>query len=217
MNENSREVSGFAQSSRSFQYSNQASKTESALKSSQKIDFLPKIQIKKVENNNNNISHNSNNFLSVYPKNKNNLMKNSLLSYNPEKEINQNKKMKNTYISHHNPLKVSGKKLLNMTRRPRMDHGKNYLDTQYFLGRRSSNQMDFPMKKPKKNLKQIQRELQYKILDMSIQIENDSDNNDEDYIDQELNFQRKEKKRFTEYPRSNLRHTSLKQLLLEKK
>ena len=218
MKENSREISGFGLSSRFIQYSNQASKTESALKSSQKIDFIPKITIKKIDNNNN-INKNSNNFLSIYPKNKN-VMKNSLLSLSPEKEI-QNKRMKNTAISLNNPLKVSGKKLFYMnhlhTKRTRMGYGNKYLDTQYFLGRRGSNQMDFPIKKPKKNLKQIQRELQYKILDMSIQIENDSDNNDEDYIDQELNFQRKEKKRFTEYPRSNLRHTSLKQLLFEKK
>ena len=218
MTENSREISGYDQSSRTFQYSNQASRTESALKSSQKNEIIPKIQINTVDN----INNNTNNYLSVYPKSKN-IIKSSLLSLSPEKEI-QNRRVKNTFISLHNPLKTSGKKLLNMmhlqTKKPRMGHGNKFIDTQFFSERRNSHQMDFPMKKPKKNLKQIQRELQYKLLDMSIQIENDSDNDndkDMDYIDQELNFQRKEKKRFTEYPRSNVRHTSLKQLLLEKK
>ena len=219
MTENSREISGYGQSSRTFQYSNQASRTESALKSSQKNEIIPKIQIKTVDNINN-INNNTNNYLSVYPKNKN-LIKSSLFSLSPEKEL-QNRRVKNTFISLHNPLKAPGKKLLNymhlQTKKPRMGHGNKFIDTQYFLERRNSHQMDFPMEKPKKNLKQIQRELQYKLLDMSIQIENDSDNDkEEDYIDQELNFKRKEKKRFTEYPRSNVRHTSLKQLLLEKK
>jgi hypothetical protein len=75
-------------------------------------------------------------------------------------------------------------------------------ETQLLMNRRNSHQVHFLEKKnSKKNLKQIQRELQYKLLDMSIQIENenDSDDDDDNYINPEVQFKRQEKKRFTEY------------------
>ena len=53
------------------------------------------------------------------------------------------------------------------------------------------------------------------LLDMSIRMENNSED-EGDYIDQELNIQRKDKKRFTDYPRSNLQ-TNIPLTATEKK
>ena len=63
-------------------------------------------------------------------------------------------------------------------------------------------------------MKQIQKELQHKLIDMSIRIENEIDQEEEDLSNPEINFQRKENKRFTEYP--NLK-TVLKQSNIFKK
>ena len=49
-------------------------------------------------------------------------------------------------------------------------------------------------------MKQIERELQFKILDMSIRMENDSENEDDISIT-DFDFLRKQKKRYTENPK----------------
>ena len=215
MNFNANEHSYIAQSSKTIIHSNLSSNLEnSMINIKQKKDNLSPINITKRKKS-------DNNFLSIYPRS-NDKFKNSLLSLSPDKEIqNKKKHFKNTFLSQISPLKISNKNLLNFSRyakKPFVGHGSKLSlgDTHYFLQRRNSHQMDFHMRREsKKNLRQIQRELQYKLLDMSIRMENSEDEGD--YIDQELNIQRKDKKRFTDYPRSNLRHTSLKQILTEKK
>ena len=216
MNFNANEHSYIAQSSKTIIHSNLSSNLEnSPININQQKDSLFPTNITKREKSNKN-------FLSIYPRS-NDKFKSPLLSLSPEKDIqNKRKQFKNTFLSLHNPLKISNKNLSIIPRygkRPFGVHGHKLSlgETHYFMQRRNSHQMDFPTQKDsKKNLKQIQRELQYKLLDMSIRMENDSED-ERDYIDQELNIQRKDKKRFTEYPRSHLRHTSLKQLLTEKK
>ena len=86
-------------------------------------------------------------------------------------------------------------------------------ETQLLMNRRNSHQVHFLEKKnSKKNLKQIQRELQYKLLDMSIQIENENDSDDDsNYVNPGVNFQRQSKKRFTEYRNKN-KHISFKKI-----
>ena len=216
MNFNVNDVPYYPESSKTINFSNQGSNIDN---SAMKIE-IKKDQLTPVHNTKRKKSDNQ--FLSMFPRN-NDKMKNSVLSVNPERETSAKKKqLKNTFISLHNPLKISNKNLFNImpyTKRPHFGQ-KNKLslgDTQFFMQRRNSHQNDFHMENHSRmNLRQVQRELQFKLLDMSIQIENDSDN-EGDYIDQQLNFKRNTKKRFTEHPRSNLRHNSYKKLQTENK
>ena len=206
MNFNANEHSYIAQPSKTIILSNLSSNLEnSMINIKQKKDNLSPINITKRKKT-------DNNFLSIYPRS-NDKFKNSLLSLSPDKEIqNKKKQFKNTFLSQNNPLKIYNKNLLNISRyakKPFVGHGNKLSlgDTHYFLQRRNSHQIDFHMRREsKKNLRQIQRELQYKLVDMSIRMENNSED-EGDYIDQELNIQRKDKKIFTDYLRSNLRHT----------
>ena len=124
---------------------------------------------------------------------------------NQEKEITKNKRRasKGTFISLQNPLRNSHKNLftkINPQKYTFFHKHKLSLDTHIFPRRNSHNinNINFFQKKSKNNLKQIQREIQAKLLDMSIQIENESDNEDNDIS---VDFLRKEKKRYTENPK----------------
>ena len=189
MNFNVNDVPYYPESSKTINFSNQGS---NIYNSAMKIE-IKKDQLTPVHNTKRKKSDNQ--FLSMFPRN-NDKMKNSVLSVNPERETSAKKKqLKNTFISLHNPLKISNKNLFNImpyTKRPHFGQ-KNKLsfgDTQFFMQRRNSHQIDFHMENHSRmNLRQVQRELQFKLLDMSIQIENDSDN-EGDYIDQQLNFKR---------------------------
>ena len=103
----------------------------------------------------------------------------------------------------HNPLRNSQKNLftkINPQKYTFFHKHKLSFDTHIFPRRNSHNinNINFFQKKSKNNLKQIQREIQAKLLDMSIQIENESDNEDNDIS---VDFLRKEKKRYTENPK----------------
>ena len=144
---------------------------------------------------------NENKQLSLFPKLSDKL-KNSILSTNQEKESNiKSKPLKNTAISFHNPLRFSQKNLFNkMFQQKNTLYNKNIssLDPHSHSRRNSFNINPFQPRNSKKNLKQIERELQYKLLDMSIQIENDSQN--EENSNAEFNVLREQKKRYTEKP-----------------
>ena len=151
---------------------------------------------------------NRNQYLSLYPR-KNDINNNSVLSMNSDKEIlNKSKKLGNTSFSFNNKNKITNKILFNIMKHKKQNHSlnKNKLtlgQTYFFKSRRNSDLIEFPKKKSKTNLKQIQRELQHKLLDMSIQIDNETEQ-EEDYINQEIEIQRKAKNRFTEYPKINI-------------
>ena len=132
-------------------------------------------------------------------------LKISGVSSNQEKEITKNKRRasKGSFISLHNPLRNSQKNLftkINPQKYTFFHKHKLSFDTHIFPRRNSHNinNINFFQKKSKNNLKQIQREIQAKLLDMSIQIENESDNEDNDIS---VDFLRKEKKRYTENPK----------------
>ena len=134
------------------------------------------------------------------------------ISSNQEKENNNNtnihkkKNSKGTFISLHNPLRNSQKNIfarLNQQKNTFYHKHKLSLDSHFFPRRNSHNINSinfFRKKKSKKNLKQIERELQFKILDMSIRMENDSENEDDISIT-DFDFLRKQKKRYTENPK----------------
>ena len=160
--------------------------------------------------------------LSIFS-NVNDKFKNSAISVNPEREnhnkmrhinnttemllnqekenINKQKPLKNTFVSLHNPLRTSHKNLFNklfLQKNTIYNKNKLSLDPHFFPRRNSFSVNLFPKKK-KKNLKQIERELQYKLLDMSIQIENDSEK-DDTTSNLEFDLLRGQNKRYTENP-----------------
>jgi len=206
MNNNSNDTSFISQSSKenkqiNISLNNDAEKNNQKNQNNQKKNQNP-VSILKVKKN-------SNNFLSLYPR-QNERLKNSVLSSNPT--LDNNNKIKHTLIQTQHPFRNSNKNLFNIWNHQKKSNiiGRQKLslgDTQHFMHRRNSHQIEFPRRNSKKNLKQIQRELQYKLLDMSIQIENDSDNDDNHT---EFNIQRNEKKRFTEYPKK--KHISFKKM-----
>ena len=194
------EVSHASSSSKGTNLPNQISNRESTRKLNKKKDQRSPIfntLRKQYENH----------YLSLYPRQYDKI-KHSVLSVNPEREFQYNPRpLKNTYVSFHNPLKNYNNNLYNMIH----SRGKTLAyqnmpplaDTNFFVQRRNSHQIEFPKKHSRKNLKQIQRELQFKLLDMSIRIENDTEN-DEKFGEQELNIQRNSQKRFTEYTHTNI-------------
>ena len=203
----------FAQSSKEIIHSNFSSNADSSEKGNQKIRQSPQppiLKTKKIDQ-----------YLNLYPKNKEK-MKQTFLSTNPEIENNNKiKQLKNTFMSVRHSSRNSFKNLYNIMSHKKNSHlyHMNKLslgETQLLMNRRNSHQVHFFEKKnSKKNLKQIQRELQYKLLDMSIQIENENDSDDDDnnYINPEVQFKRQEKKRFTEYRNKNKnRHISFKKI-----
>ena len=209
MNINVHEVPNISQSSRLFNLSNQTSNTDSTLKPIKNKEQKSPIQIsfrKKSDKQ----------FLSLYPKH-NDKIKNSIISVSPEKEIqNKGKQLKNTFVAFHNPLKMSNNNLLNIYQYPKknpLNKNRLTLGDTYFKARRNSYQIEFPERRnTRKNLKQIQRELQFKLLDMSIQIENDSEEGQDFVENKELNFKRKNNKRYTEYYQGNKMKNSFKKL-----
>ena len=145
-----------------------------------------------------------NQYLGLYPKISEQI-KQTVLSAYPDRETSdlRERHLKNTFISFHNPLRVSNNNKATLFHHQKKN--KYDLKTSSALGetsdisqKRNTFNFFFPKGDSKKNLKLIQRELQFKLLDMSIQMENDSDNN-EDFLSQEQKFQRQEKKRYTEY------------------
>ena len=207
MNNNSNNTSFISQSSKekkeiNISLNNESEKNNQKNQSNQKKHQNPVSTLKVKKNN-------SNNFLSLYPR-YNERLKNSVLSSNST--LDNNNKIKHTLIQTQHPFRNSNKNLFNIWNHQKKSNifGKQKLslgDTQHFMHRRNSHQISFPRRNSKKNLKQIQRELQYKLLDMSIQIENSSDNDDNHT---EFNIQRNEKKRFTEYPKK--KHISFKKM-----
>ena len=168
--------------------------------------------------NSNNRSHNdndvNNNFLSLYPKQNANF-KTSLIKNNEDydKIVPNRKKLKNTFVPFHNPIRISAKNLMNQ-----IQHYKNRKTNigrhKLSLGdeiKRNSYQINLYDSAPKKkNLKQIQRDLKNKLLDMSLQIENEENednslseersiilSNIKNGINQEIKSIRKEIKRNT--------------------
>ena len=204
MNNNRNEASNISQSSKDIKQTKIASNVagEKNNQNNQKNHQIPASLLKVIKNDN---------YLnSLYPRH-NERLKYSVLSMNPELEnIN---KIKSSLVYTQRPFRNSNKNLYNLwniqkknnfLNKPKLTFG----ESQFYMGRRNSYQIELAPKKSKKNLKQIQRELQFKLLDMSIQIENDSDNDDNP---NELKIQRNEMKRFTEYPHKNV-HASLKKL-----
>ena len=190
-----------AKSSKILDYSNMSQSYDSITKINiNKKKSSPKLSIfdKKINENNQ--------YLRLYPKYLDKI-KNTILYAKPESPENYLSKegqTKNTFISLHNPLRMSNnnKKNTNLIQRNSFKSiiftNKFSGDINNFMQRRSSFQFDFIKKKdPKKNLKKIQRDLQMKLLDMSILINDDSDNNQE--IVEEESFKRKLKKRHTEF------------------
>ena len=212
MNISGNETFHFAQSSRELKHSNINSEINTPQNNIQKCPKSPGLilKTKKVDQ-----------YLSLYPKNKEKEKeKNKLvqLSLNPELETtNKIKPLKNTFISLQNPLRHSFKNFFNAMNYPYSKNSqyinRHKLSTDslpFFTRRRNSHHVQFLPRNSKKNLKQVQRELQFKLLDMSIQIENDSDN-DDNYLNPETPIQRKQKKRFTDYsPNNNNKHISFK-------
>ena len=205
MDINNSEVPSLSQSSYFVKYSHRTLNSGSSVSNfNPKKDHNSPIQITKRKKN-------ENQFLSLYQRN-NDKMKNSVLSLSPEKEMhNRGRQFKNSFISFHNTLKIPNKNLFSTMHYANNPHlGKK-------IQRKFSPQFDFStVRNSKKNLRQIGRELKFKLLDMSIQMENDSVNGG-DYIDKEYNIQRPEKKRFTEYPRYKMPHYNFKKLKTENK
>ena len=186
-----------SKSSKILDYSNMSQSYDSITKINiNKKKSSPKLSIYETKINENN------QYLRLYPKYLDKI-KNTILSTNPESPENYLSKegqTKNTFISLHNPLRMSNnnnKKNTNLIQRNSFKSiiftNKFSGDINNFMQRRSSFQFDFIKKKdPKKNLKKIQRDLQMKLLDMSIRINDDSDNNQE--IVEEESFKSKLKK-----------------------
>ena len=84
---------------------------------------------------------------------------------NSDKEIlNKSKKLGNTSFSFNNKNKITNKILFNIMKHKKQNHSlnKNKLtlgQTYFFKSKRNSDLIEFPKKKSKTNLKQIQREL----------------------------------------------------------
>ena len=215
---NINEVPFIPQSSKDINISNQNSSLGNTLQknnNNQIRKYLSPVSILKKKK-----SYNHNQFLSFYTRN-NEKIKNSVISMNfPERDIYNNaNNIKNTTLSCNNPIRISNQTLINIMNYQKQNHllKKNRLtlgETFFFKHNKKAYQVDFPKKKSKKNLKQIQKELQHKLIDMSIRIENEIDQEEEDLSNPEIYFQRKENKRFTEYP--NLK-TVLKQSNIFKK
>ena len=205
MNIEGNETFHFPQSSKELKHSNISSEISNNENNDQKYHKSPAVLLKtkKVDQ-----------YLSLYPKNKEK-KNNRRLSLNPEIESpNRMKPLKNTFISVHNPLRHSFKNFFNLiNNHPKNNHLTNHhklsTDELNFLIRRRNSHVHFTKPNSKKNLKQVQKELQYKLLDMSIQIENDSDN-DDNYLNPEMNIQRNQKKRFTDYTPKNNKHINFK-------
>ena len=213
MKKNINEVPFIPQSSQDLNISSQNSNIENTLQKNNQIrKFLSPISILKKKKS-------YNQFLSVFTRN-NEKIKNSVISMNvPDKEFsNYSNNLKNTTVSFNNPIRISNKTLINIMNYQKQNHllKKNKLtlgETFFFKHKKYAYQVDIPKKKSKKNLKQIQKELQHKLLDMSIRIENEMDQ-EEDLTDPEIEFKRNENKRFTEYLNLN---TILKQTNVFKK
>ena len=198
MNNNSDNASYVSKSSKDIKHTNISANVDID-KNNQKKHQTPVQTIK--------IKKNDNNFLSLYP-NQNEKLKYSVLSSNPELEKNNN--IKSAFVHTRLPFRNSYKNLHNLWNFQKKNNFMNRpkLESQYYLARRNSHQIEFPRQNSKKNLKQIQRELQYKLLDMSIQLENDTEDDDNHT---ELKIKRHEKKRFTESPQKS-RHISFKKI-----
>ena len=160
---------------------------------SQSYDSITKINLNKKKSSsklsNDDSKNNENNqYIRLYPKYIDKI-KNTILSANPEaleNYLNKEGHTKNTIISLQNPLRMSNnnKKNINLIQKvnnnPLAFTNKFSGDINDYMVRSSSFQIDFFKKKDsKKNLKKIQRDLQMKLLDMSIRINDDSDNNQE--------------------------------------
>ena len=124
-----------------------------------------------------------NQYLGLYPKISEQI-KQTVLSAYPDRETSdlRERHLKNTFISFHNPLRVSNNNKATLFHHQKKN--KYDLKTSSALGetsdisqKRNTFNFFFPKGDSKKNLKLIQRELQFKLLDMSIQMENDSDKN----------------------------------------
>ena len=178
---------------------------------SQSYDSITKINLNKKKSSsklsNDDSKNNENNqYIRLYPKYIDKI-KNTILSANPEaleNYLNKEGHTKNTIISLQNPLRMSNnnKKNINLIQKvnnnPLAFTNKFSGDINDYMPRSSSFTIDFIKKKDsKKNLKKIQRDLQMKLLDMSIRINDDSDNNQE--IVEEESPKRKLKKRHTEF------------------
>ena len=157
----------------------------------------------------NNPKKNTNQYLSLYPRAKTKY-KNTHIKNKYDKEfIEKNEReIKNSFISMNTPLRMTGNWVKNTMF---LHKNRNTIaDPQYMLVKRNSIQIDFPKRRnSKKGLKQIQLDLQFKLLDMSYQIENDSETKQET-MEQAPKLKRKENKRNTEYSNRNRKSNCVK-------